>query len=56
MIRSKKQYLDMVLLCIPRQTRLVKFDRELSGLVWFGMIWFGVDQFGFLWLSLAWCG
>ena len=44
----------MVLLCIPSQFGLVKFDWELSGLGWFGKIWFGMDKFGLVWLSSVW--
>ena len=41
----------ILLVCILRQFRLVKFDWELSGLVWFGM-----DEFGSVWMSLVWRG
>ena len=49
---NNKDKLDMVLLCILSQFRLVKFGWELSGLVWFGIIWFGMEEFGFVCLSL----
>ena len=50
-VASNKQKLDMVLLCIPSQFRLVKFGWELSGLVWFGLLWLSL-----FWYRLVWFG
>ena len=53
---NNNQKLDMVLLCIPSQFRLVKFGWKLSGSVWFGIICFVMDEFGLVWSSLVWYG